>query len=261
MDSGKLYTIKDTSFTLLNTYSGNGGAISVTGDSALLTSTSLTVIRCSFSSCVCTQLGGGVYASSMHFTQIKDSIFISCITNTYPYGGGGIMLFSITAPVISECTFVSCQVRDDGGGFEIMSCGSESMRENEVIIAYGNRMFSCSTSDSGGGCEIRENMVTLGCADSLFSSNSAIFGGGIFFWFSSTIQSHLICFCFFTGNNQNKGNDICTYEEQTVHPLLLCFTTTETKAYCYEHSGSVDYYSGNWLPQGVIKYTNLPFLF
>ena len=46
------------------------------------------------------------------------------------------MLLYITSPVICACTFVSCQAKDDGEAFEIMSCGSESMRENEIQLGY-----------------------------------------------------------------------------------------------------------------------------
>ena len=215
---------------ILSGYSG--GAIYFSGYSQA----TLTVTNCVFEHCEVSISsgdgagGGAIYCGGVSTVRISSSTFLSCMCNTTNNSdGGGIKLYRTSDPLVSQCTFLSCRVSDDGAGLSVWN----DTCDEDMLICEGCRFingYATGSSDPfGGGVMMWYNTHILRCSDILFAHNYAELGGAYATDYNKNEPNYPLRFCFFHGNTGDSGNDVCfesISSSYDTHYFLHCCSTT-----------------------------------
>ena len=232
------------------TSKSNGGAVYL-HDTSSSPGTALTVIDCTFTSCVAAvsspgRNGGGAIYIDSGALSVTSSVFIACKSSFF--GGGVLAQNDCSSSAVSHSTFISCRAVYGGG---LMTyCGPIS----EII---SSRCISCTGSIAGGGLyhdstDISSAKSTSNC---LFFSNSAenstdtcaTRGGGAFEDFHSQAYSSSYFFSFFHRNkaHYSYGHDLSSQGSPVpIDHIQQCFTTTAIHSFWNSQSDGFV----NWLP-------------
>ena len=227
---------------------GKGGAISCTQSSV-----SIILNSCIFESCSSIDHGGAVYvAGNSNTLTVTQSLFHNCITTKktneqYPGGGGVCVIGSSSSLTIRTCIFIDCQanVEPRGGGAFFASQMKES-------YTFSSRFISCSTTNAGGAIFFYELTDEFSVCDSLFSMNSAQWGGGAIRELSNTKSNRIhIHLSFFTQNllPTERGIDYSVEPAISNIPFSCCFSTASVNRVSAPDGLDNAYIAhDNWLP-------------
>ena len=265
-------TFTSCSFTNLVS-TNNGGAISCTKSGATICISHSEFYNCEGFA------GGAIYVSSLSFLTILSTSFILCRTTSTTEvggGGGGVELESVDIPLISECQFLHCSAKDDGGGIRTLNCGYEDTSLtplSQPLIVQICYFVDCHCKDgdshSGAAIIFWKDRGTLGCSNCLFYKLSAVHSGGAIYTWLYEKPSNKIVFSFFHDNSCDRGFDVCiAYKSSTIRqgteisPFVHSFTLTSTvtpispRSVAIVHYYYWDYYydakTENWFPQANI---------
>ena len=233
-----------------NGLTSGGGAVHIVFTSSY-SSLSLTVDDCSFLHCHETGSvdGGAIYAQRIDAATVKKSFFYDCecgLSTTGPEGGGIILNYIRTLPLIKSCVFVSCMTADDGGG-----CGIYYSYSTLTYAIDSCRCIKCKgsriTSNQGGGICLSLNYDYLACTNCLlYACEAKSQGGGVWIGHPTGTTVKPITFCFFRGNTAGEGRDVYFYQLPTTPQAII-------QSFSYESENvRVSGGSDNWLPQGII---------
>ena len=205
-----------------------GGAILCT----YCTGSSLTVTRCYFSSCTCSEIhGGAIYASQISTFYCLSSFFYDC--HSYALDGGGIQSIEITqCNSFKDCFFVSNSAARYGGGLVVADIKTTSCDCSFSAVVSDCRFLE-NNAEQGGGLHMRPSIDTHYICNSLISCNNATSGGGLQFW-NDVLQSvsfPSFSFLFFSSNSATDGNDIQIGGTNlfSVRSFAHCFSSTRTQ--------------------------------
>ena len=227
-------------------------------------SASLNIKRCSFSHCHATGnvAGGGMHVQHINSVTLSESFFFDCSCGTYEYmeGGGVLLSYLHSQPLIKDCLFLQCVSSDDGGGCGIYYCSSSI-----TYVVDSSRFIQCQGTDSsnseGGGIHLCHNTDPVTCTNCLICGCNAPYeGGGAWIDYPSSTNTNLVTFCLFKDNTASSyGNDVILFntEENT---LTHCFTTTiSDSVYVGTFNSVAKQYTNihvvDWLPLGILGYS------
>ena len=245
LPAGKSYTIESCSFTQLSAYKGNGSSIYIYGNSGNKESTSLTINKCTFTSCSLIKVlsypaGGAIYCYMIKSVEIKETLFSSCGDLTHVYRGGAVDIESVSSPLVKECSFIFCTSKMDAGGLGVFGCGnSNSFCVQDSVFVY------CDCPDSSGAFEFHTTNSTM-CSSCLYSKCTSIKGGASWVYFHRTYSSNEISFSLYHGNGNERGKDLF-FSDATSTVISHSFTTSSGTGRVYREKGTTN--ADAWLPQ------------
>ena len=255
LSTSTIHSFTHCIFTNMYCTDDKAGAISCTQSSTVIT-----LHCCTFESCSSIDRGGAVFVSGDSNTlTVTDSLFHNCIVTEKkeepnPGGGGICMSGSLSCLDITSCTFLTCQANvypRGGGGFFASQIKNSHTSSSQFIDS--------STDSSGGAIFFWELETLFSLSDSLFSGNSAKWGGGAIRAVGNPVLSTpRLMFSFFTANTapQNHGSDLSIDPKCLTSPFLHSFSTTASNRAGY-HTSTVSEDYSDWLPQGSIDFINL----
>ena len=181
----------------------NGGAIYVSKSDI-----ELTLNNCQFLSCIATSNGSGIYAQPASVVHVYHSLFSNCKAkgNGGNDGGGGMWISEVSVEVLITCTsFLSCTAKYDGGGVNMWNSNStngnpDTFQDCMFINCTGisnNLISSDMYCHEGGGILLWNNEYNVGIINTLLSSCTNQYGGGIRITISTDPPSEFIRFFFF----------------------------------------------------------------
>ena len=213
----------------------------------------LEINKCTFTRCVSNNedkncSGGAINSYNVHSISVTSSSFLSCSAPSR--SGGGINLVSILyQPYIDTCTFISCFARDDCGGVEILI----SHAEDDLLICtdcqFINGLARGSDDPWAGGIILWDNSQPLKCSNSLFTGNTATYGGAYGTNYNSESPNYPLRFCFFHANQGTCGKDVCLKyppDSYSTEYFLHCISTTGSNS-VQNRTDSADL--SIWLPK------------
>ena len=193
--------------------------------------------------------GGAVFVNGIKELAVSSSSFVRCCapqTNHDNSGSGGIFATDVlTSLAVSNCDFLFCFTGASGGGTDIQSLKTSSVRGHAMDSC---RFISCTGygNSPDGGCICFWTCVyPTGCASCLFAHNYAAFQGGALYFRSASPTSNsrvypFLSFCFFSDNLSQRGNDAAFEGYVPSEPFLHCFSTSSL--------GRIYNGNDNWLP-------------
>ena len=244
-------TFKYVEFKSCTASIDHGGAIKCTGGT-------LTVILSSFSSCNANgNNGGALYASSLSLFSVKNSVFDSCGGNYQVDSGGAIALNAVTSLIVSESFFFKCKSNENSGAIDMRNTGNDP----KDIPIQSSYFIQCECWNgqwpSGGVLEASGNKCGY-FSSSLFSFCKAEEGGALFI--GSPFYTNSIRFSFFTGNTATNTNGMDIFLRNNNPLINIFFHSYSTTSSKQVYDEATRQYINNWLPQELIKQTDLHLL-
>ena len=183
---------------------------------------------------------------------VTQTLFHRCITTntqeSIPGGGGICVSVSSSSLNIHSCTFIACQadVEPRGGGGFFASQIQTSHTSSSIFL-------SCATANAGGAIFSAEVTNEFSVTNSLFSRNSAYWGGGAIRERTNThFEYPYLIFSFFAANvgPAGYGNDLSLGQEISGRPFFHSFSTSLANRVSY-YDSTIPGYSEivDWLPQ------------
>jgi parallel beta-helix repeat protein/predicted outer membrane repeat protein len=218
-------------FTITGGNADGGSNVTQDGGGMFDSSSSPTVMNCTFTGNTAVADGGGMYNEDDSAPTLTNCTFSN---NSAPFGGG--MYNEQSSPVLQNCTFSANNAAEEGGGILNKDASSpnlsaclfiENTAGNESASGYGAGMLNqdnCSpmlsncdfidnqsTEDGGGMFDYDNSAPQL--SNCLFSGNSALLdGGAVFGTFTTGQASAIFTDCTFAGNTAEFGGGFYNYD-------------------------------------------------
>ena len=234
----------------------NGGAICFRGSS--YTYNTLTVTRCTFTSCYAYGHGGAIQSAYSASTVVTSCSLYNCSTVTEYLGGGVSVAYHTSCVAVKDSNITSCTSGAGGGVYFTAdnSTGSCVGGVNSGIVS-GCRISKCSstsTSYSGGGVLLQNVSVSTVRSCSFSSCSAYYYGGGIAWGYLTSQQlslSEWILDCVFENNSASYyGRDVFIAENNNRYNSIidnLSYTVTNKTNRVVWYSTNHD----NWLPYRI----------
>jgi CSLREA domain-containing protein len=240
IESWGTLTIDDTS--IKNNSATNGGAIYIGEGTLTLTGSTL-------ESNTATQYGGGIYISSGTVTISNSTIK----QNSAVFDGGGIFTISLNLLTITDSTFDSNSVCQDGcyGG------GIIANRTGELLITGST--FSGNSATEGGGIFGSSGTTTI--SNSTFTGNSSSdLGGGIYTYGTLNLTNSTFSGNSATGSGEAGADVYIDYSELNFANTIMA--NAANGGNCYVHEGTIGTNTNNLVEDGSCSttYSGDPFL-
>ena len=223
--------------------SENGGGIAFGSASA-----SLSVSACVFQHCTSTKTGAAICVCPAAQFTVTSSSFVS--GNAETLDAGGIESLRISrCNYFHECTFIGNTAYRFSGGLVIAEIGTSAC-DNSFSAVVSECKFIGNKGEQGAGLHLRVSISSHYICNSLISSNTGTYGGGLQFWNDSipSISPPSFSFLFFSSDSATKGHDIIINGSNpfTARSFIHCFSVTTNSPRIFPSGNE------NWLPQANI---------